>query len=180
VKRTTVLIMTIVFFAVCGQAAADAPDADIWTASAEGNVQAISRHLAAGTDVNAVEPSTGGTPLMVAALFDHREAVELLIENGADLNAFNYEGSTALHTAAFFCHVETVKLLVEQGADVNARNSQGQTALDIVTIEWSDGLSGIYSYYAGLLEVQLDIDRVKATRPEIAAILRQDGGNAAP
>ena len=181
--RTTVWILTIAFLAVCGQAAAqseaEAPDIDIWTAAAEGNMQAIKQHLAAGSDVNAAEPMSGGTPLMVAALVGHSEAVKLLIENGANVDAVNYDGATALLTAAFFCRIEAVKLLLDNGADVNARSNRGETALDIVASEWSEALAGTYNYYAGLLQVQLDIEGVKATRPKVAAILRQHGGKEA-
>jgi hypothetical protein len=113
---------------------------------------------------------------MVAALVGQSETAGLLIEHGGDLNAANYDGSTALHTAAFFCRIETVELLLDKGADVDIRNNQGQTALEIVATEWTDVLSGAYTYYAGLLGVELDMERVEATRPKVAAMLRQHGG----
>jgi ankyrin repeat protein len=182
-KRTTVWIFAFALLAVCGQAAAqseaEAPDIDIWTAAAEGNVQAIKQHLAAGTDVNAAEPMSGGTPLMVAALVGHSDAVELLIENGANVDAVNYDGATALLTAAFFCRIDTVKLLLDKGAEVNAQNIRGETALDTVSAEWSEALEGVYNHFAGMMQLQLDIERIKVARPKVAAILREHGGKTA-
>ena len=153
-----------------------APGIDIWTAAAQGNLEAIKQHLKAGTDLNAKEPTGGSTPLIVAAVFGQTKAARLLIENGANVNAKNNEGSVALLAAAFLGHPATVKLLLEKGADVNAKNNNGQTALDAVAGEWNQELEGVYRYVAGILQIQLDLERIKAVRPKIAALLRKSGG----
>ncbi|MDP6417480.1 MAG: ankyrin repeat domain-containing protein, partial [Gammaproteobacteria bacterium] len=58
---------------------------------------------------------------------------ELLIAEGADVNAKTNDGRTSLHNAAWKGHVEIAKLLIAKGADVNAiflnRHGQG-TPLD--------------------------------------------------
>ncbi|MEO1996068.1 MAG: ankyrin repeat domain-containing protein, partial [Planctomycetaceae bacterium] len=102
---------------------------DLWSAAAEGNLQRIRKHVAAGTDLNLGEPSEGSTPLMLAALFGQTQAAALLIENGARVKSGNSKGDTALHLAAFFAHPETVKLLLAKGADRNAKNNMGATPL---------------------------------------------------
>ncbi|MFC2139986.1 ankyrin repeat domain-containing protein, partial [Bacteroidota bacterium] len=53
------------------------------------------------------------------------EIVEILINNGADINAKTRFNTSAIHFAAFYNKVEIIKLLVEKGADFNLRNSQG-------------------------------------------------------
>ena len=50
------------------QSAIAAPNVDIWTAAAQGNLEAIKQHVSAGTDLNAKEPGGGSTPLIMAAL----------------------------------------------------------------------------------------------------------------
>lgn len=178
-KKVNTFILVIALLVVCGQTApstAAAPTIDIWTAAATGNIEAIKQHVAAGTDLNAKEPSGGSTPLMIAALVGQTEAAKLLIEKGANINAGNNEGSTALLIAAFFCHTETVKLLLNKGADVNAKNIRSETPLDTVAAPWSQAVEEVYSYVGGLLQLQLDLERIKATRPKIAAILRKTGG----
>lgn len=178
-KKVNAFILVIALLVVCGQTApstAAAPSVDIWTAAATGNLDAIKQHVAAGTDLNAKEPSGGSTPLMIAALVGQTEAAKLLIEKGANINAGNNEGSTALLIAAFFCHTETVKLLLNKGADVNAKNIRSETPLDTVAAPWSQAVEEVYSYVGGLLQLQLDLERIKATRPKIAALLRKTGG----
>jgi ankyrin repeat protein len=175
-KKGNAFILVIALLIGCGQTAqstAEEQTVDIWTAAATGNLEAIKQHVSAGTDLNAKEPAGGSTPLMVAALFDQAEAAELLIEKGANINVRNNDGGTALHNAAFFCRTRTVKLLLSKDADVNAKNSREETPLDIVAGKWSQDLEGIYKWIAELLQLQLDIERIKATRPKIAALLRK-------
>ena len=157
-------------------ASAQPPDVDIFTASAEGSLQAIRQHIAAGTDLDVIEPAGGGTPLIVTTVSGQTAAAKLLIENGASLNATNNDGSTALHTAAFFGHPDTVKLLLEYGAEVNVRNAIGGTPLDNVADEWTDELEGFYRMVAGILQLELDLERIKAARPVVAKMLRENGG----
>ena len=54
------------------------------------------------------------------------EIVELLIANGADVNA-NY--------AAVIGHKAIAKLLIAAGADVNAKNDKGNTPLDLAILD---------------------------------------------
>ncbi len=175
-KKINAWILVIAVLVVCGQikkSAAAAPDVDIWNAAASGNIEVIKQHLEAGTDVDAKEPPGGSTPLLVAATFGRVEAAKFLIEKGANVNATSNDGATALHGAAFFCHTEIVKLLLGKGAVVDAKNIRGETPLDAVAGEWSQELEGIYKWLAELWKLQLDLDRIKATRPKVAAILRK-------
>jgi hypothetical protein len=175
-KKINAWILVIAVLVVFGQtkkSVAAAPDVDIWKAAASGNIEAIKQYLAAGTDVDAKEPPGGGTPLLVAATFGQVEAAKLLIEKGANVNARSNDGATALHGAAFFCHTEIVKLLLSKGAVVDAKNIRGETPHDAVAGDWSQELEGIYKWLAELWKLQLDLERIKATRPKVAALLRK-------
>jgi hypothetical protein len=97
-----------------------------------------------------------------------------LIEAGADVNQRNDDGSTALITAAFMAHPEIVQALLDAGADKEIRNNAGSTALDGVEAPF-EAVQGIYDYLGamlGPLGLELDYDRIRETRPEIAAMLR--------
>jgi ankyrin repeat protein len=59
------------------------------------------------------------------------EAVQLLLERGADVNAFNANGMTALHYAAQRGANPIVTLLAERGAILDLKNKQGRTPLDL-------------------------------------------------
>jgi len=85
----------------------------------------------------------GTTPLMVAAglgraTFDPNlkrgrrspsaeQAVQLLLDAGADINAVNEADFTALHGAAFRGLNEVIKILVDRGAMIDARDFRGRT-----------------------------------------------------
>ncbi|MBC8471859.1 MAG: ankyrin repeat domain-containing protein, partial [Planctomycetes bacterium] len=173
VNALILLITLLVVFGQTGKAAAAAQEIGIWTAAARGNIDAIEQHLKAGTDIDAMEPQGGSTPLMVAAAFGQANVAELLIEKGANVNARSSDGGTALHGAAFFCHAEIVKLLLAKGVDIGAENVRGETALYGVTAPWSQDVEGIYGYIGGLLKMPLDMERIKAERPAMVAMLHK-------
>ena len=92
---------------------AKAPDIDIHDAAAKGNIEAVKKALAAGTDVNA--KSVGLTPLHEAALEGRKETAELLIAKGATVNAKHVDGRTPLDWAIIRNHTETAALLRKHG-----------------------------------------------------------------
>jgi ankyrin repeat protein len=58
------------------------------------------------------------------------EAMKLMIERGADVNAFNDLGETALHGAAQRGADKVVQFLADQGAIIDAKNRRGRTPMD--------------------------------------------------
>jgi hypothetical protein len=179
-KELTAWILAIALLAVCAQVQAQpgtaVPTVDIWTAAATGNIEAIKRNLSAAANVK-TQGESGITPLFVAALFGRTEAAELLIERGADVKIANGEDrATALHAAAFFCHTDIVELLLAKGADINARNQKSETPLDAVAGPWNEGLGELYTGIARAIKMEVDLKRIEATRPTIAALLRKHGG----
>ena len=50
--------------------------------------------------------------------------VQLLLEKGATINAFDKQDRRALHWAAYMGHVDVVRTLVSYGAEVNCRDKQ--------------------------------------------------------
>jgi ankyrin repeat protein len=91
------LITTIAAVVLVG---CGAPARNIWQAAADGKINAVKYHLAAGVDVNAKLDPLGTTPLHHAAGWGHKDIVELLIAEGADVNAKDDDGGTPLHEAA--------------------------------------------------------------------------------
>jgi hypothetical protein len=71
----------------------------------------------------------GSTPLHEAANRGKKEAAELLLAHGADVNARTNDGSTPLHDAAMGGSKEVAELLLAHGADVNAKQPDGATPL---------------------------------------------------
>ena len=68
--------------------------------------------------------------LIVAARNGRLVAVELLLNQGADVNARDKSsGATALIVASREGHRQVVDLLLKKGADVNAKDASGNSAL---------------------------------------------------
>jgi len=86
----------------------------IHQAAMYGSTITVSRHLAAGTDVNARDEK-GGTPLHFATGWDRKEIVELLIDAGADVNAKDDIGDTPLDVAIQLKQTEIAELLGKHG-----------------------------------------------------------------
>lgn len=154
--------------------AAVPPGAGLHEAAVTGNLAAVRRHIAAGSDLNAPDPTGGSTPLIIAATFGRTDVARALIDAGADVNRRNSEGSTALLSAALFCRTEIVEALLAAGADRTIANAGGSTPLQVVTAPF-EVMKGVYDYLGtvlGPLGLVLDYERIQATRPRIAAMLR--------
>ena len=102
----------------------------ISSAAIGGDIEAVKEFLAAGADVNAKTDRDELTPLHIVSGHGHKEIAELLIVEGADVNAKSENGVTPLHWAALHGHKEVAELLIAKGADVNAKNDFGETPLD--------------------------------------------------
>jgi ankyrin repeat protein len=88
----------------------------------------LKARMAKGALVN-TRDARGSTLLITAAAIGSPEAVRLLLETGADVNAKNELEATALILGA--ASPEKARMLVEKGADVNARSKLGRTPLMI-------------------------------------------------
>jgi hypothetical protein len=88
-------------------------------------------HLLAQTNTNNFEMSFEATGQLMNALQygGSDNAIKLLLEKGANVNAKNNDGWCPLQLAAKRGDLGIVRLLLENGADVNAKDSDGGTAL---------------------------------------------------
>ena len=113
-------------------------------------------------------PAEDGTqPLLVAAGIaqaanesripeeNRLEAVQLLLEVGADINAANPVGMTAVHAAAYAGFDTLIRFVADRGAKLNEKTEGGQTPLGIAE---GNFLSGFFF-----------------DRPSTAAVLRELG-----
>ena len=77
-----------------------------------------------------------GPPLYFASLLGFLESVEILVDNGADVNVQAGAYGNALIAASASGHIEIVQLLVEKGATINSHGDiYGTTALVAASYE---------------------------------------------
>ena len=105
----------------------------------KGDIEGIKQHLAAGGDVS-FRNKNGDTMLNYAAYLGHKEIVELLVENGAEVNAKGLADWTPLHLAAYNNNEQIVQLLIAKGAEMNPYTSPGfgGTPLDVADGKTAD------------------------------------------
>ena len=157
----------------------------IVVAYATGNIETINRHLNAGVDAN-TKFEDDKTLLHEAASDGHKEIAELLISNGADVNAkiergvspSPFTGDSPLHGAAQNGHKEIAELLISNGADVNAKIERGDSPLhdaaqnghkEIVELLIAKGANVNLGSYS------TPLDKAK-NKKEIFDLIRKHGG----
>ena len=71
------------------------------------------------------------------------DAIEALVEYGADITAQDDEGNTCLHLTRGMNHHHNIKSFLKHGADANAKNLQGQTWLHSLTFLFGEYRSAV-------------------------------------
>jgi ankyrin repeat protein len=115
--------------ALAGAGDASTDPASLDAAAQAGDLEKVRALIKA--DPNVVFSTGEGefTPLIGAAARKHKDVVEFLLANKADINVRSETGMTALAVAARNGDREMADLLIAHGADVNARDKNGDTPL---------------------------------------------------
>ena len=110
---------------------AASPALDVFEAAALGRTDRLAELLQADKSCANARADDGFTPLQLAAFFAQPDAVQLLLQNGADPRAVaeNDMRIQPLHAALVQGNRRVVELLLDAGADVDARQHNGWTAL---------------------------------------------------
>lgn len=115
------------------------PEGDLLRAAAAGVVDAAREALDKGAKPDAASP--GLTALAAAALYGHREVVDLLLGRGANINGADTQyGRTPLHLALVGGEPEIAEALIQAGAAADPRTLAGYTPLMYAAIGGHSGL----------------------------------------
>ena len=99
-------------------------------AAQNGDVDALSRHIESGMDVNTTSWE-GETAAIEAAFYGHAAALKLLVRAGADLSLRHDQGGTAMICAIGNGHAECVKALIDGFAPLDQPNYAGVSPLQL-------------------------------------------------
>jgi hypothetical protein len=196
----TVLSLSLLAYAIIGSYTHALRDA-----IERGDVQAIKNLASKGYDVNATTSGTGRNMLTlcfryglqkISPFSDTRqislmtreeveskilEMLDVLIDNGADINAQDPMGNTPLNYAASSGHIRIVEMLIAGGADVNLAGRFGDRPLHnavhsgnphMVRMIIEKGADINLTGRNGWTPLQLAI---KTDRQDIADLLKQHG-----
>lgn len=136
---------------------AASPELDIFEAAALGKVERLQALLACQPELARAWSADGVTALHLACFYGQEEAVECLLDAGADASAgaLNQSASTPLHEAARGGHRNIVLLLLARGADSEVPDRQGWTPLHLAASQGYQDivevllLSGTHAHLTG-------------------------------
>jgi folate-dependent phosphoribosylglycinamide formyltransferase PurN len=122
----------------------------------EGSLEGIKALSLTENEINETLNSRGWTPLSVAVFQQHVDLARYLLDNGADVNYANSNGTTILmYAKTKLLHTDDnydfMKFLINHGADVTAKDLHGKTVLDYVR-EKED--TRMEQFLGGFMEVE--------------------------
>lgn len=115
------------------------PNANLWEAAGDGNMERIKALLAADSSLGPNSKDDNGyTPMHAAAAYSHIALLDVFKELGGDVNARDSDGDTPLHHCE---SEEAIAWLFAHGADFTLKNAHGQTALEKLRLELQESQS---------------------------------------
>ena len=127
---TRIVVLFAALCLGCIALAAVESDDELYSAIRRNDLRQVKTLLDQGAGANAAGPD-GITPLMVAAEIGSVDAMQMVVDHGANVNAKNSYGSTALMWSV--TDAKKVRLLLDHGADVNVAARSGRTALIVAS-----------------------------------------------
>ena len=129
-SRAVLLPLSILFSVATSRVSAQDAQARLWDAAMAGDTAAIRKAVKEGAKVDSLDTrrsANGRYALNWAAWFNKADAVKLLIELKAPIEAENLTGFTALNHAAENGSLDAAKILLAAGADPDHATKQGYT-----------------------------------------------------
>lgn len=111
-------------------------------ASYRGNIEVAKFLIKNVKDINGSSPM--GTPLMAAVVKGNKEIVVALLENNANPNLTDANGTTALIYAVQFNNEDIIKLLLNFKADKSKIDNNGKTAFEYAVFSGNEEIINLF------------------------------------
>ncbi len=159
---------------LASQSPSGSDEVKFFDAAAAGDTDTVKTAIELKTiAIDALHPATGASLLTVATFYDQTETVEMLLDQGADVNQKNGDSGTPLHVAVFMGRVESAKRLLEAGANPETKDGNGNTPKDNLKVDF-----GTTKFIAQMYGQTLEEAELTAGRAEIAKLLGEAPTNA--
>lgn len=112
-----ILLLILLSLTACSKQ--DEPTIGFYLALQRGDIDQIERHIYWGTDLNQATPD-GRMPLHIAAETGGWVVVELLLDNGAQIDITDQQGHSPLYEALMAGRTQIAQLLIKRGATLDA------------------------------------------------------------
>lgn len=121
-----------------------------------GSLPICRRLIELGASVNPQKPCEdwNGHALQGAVKNGHEKVVELLLDNGADIDAHSANNNPALQLAASCGHQDIVELLLKRGADANVMAEGSYSGLIMATIKAYEGIVATLLKYGARVDIR--------------------------
>jgi len=105
---------------------------DIFTAAEQNNIKRLEELIQDGSDVNEPDWDRGSTPLHWACAKGNLDAIEVLLEYGAEINSQNKHGRTPLHCLISERYDKIALWLIQYcNADPHIQDKRGVSSFDL-------------------------------------------------
>lgn len=106
-------------------------DRELWKSIDNKNSADLNKAIKQGANVNSFNEKLFNSPLLKASFHGLTDIVEILLNNGANVDWQNRNGITALMYASQTGREDIVFMLLEFGANIRLKSDEDMTALDI-------------------------------------------------
>ena len=140
-KHIATFVLGIMLLSVPQSAYCD----DINDAVAKGDVNRVAMLIKASPELVNAKGVEDWVPLHYAVIADKNqyELVQLLLKNGADVNAKTKYGDTPLSRAAHRHEIDVARLLLRNKAEVDARDDDGWTPLHFAVTKCDEQMAAL-------------------------------------
>jgi len=119
----------------------------------------------------------GARPVHFAALRGMMQELQLLLDNGADVNSQTYAGHTPLMVAAMFSRMDVLRLLLEASADALIQDEAGLSAVDMAILEGRTDVVNLMLQMEAAGEEKRERDMVTQAVSTLEKLRGSDGGD---
>ncbi|PIE90043.1 MAG: hypothetical protein CR997_07920 [Acidobacteria bacterium] len=138
-------------------------------AAKKGDLELVTTLFENGVDIDAKNPNTGYTPVLLATLRGHRECVQKLLELGADINVQDSRGNSLLHISISRNNEEITRLLLDKKIDIGLKDDRGNAPIHKAILVGNRRISKMLLAYPSTLNQRGNLERT----PLILATVQQ-------